>query len=251
MRPRARAVIINADDLGYDPAVTRGILRALREGIVTSATLLVNTPWSAQAARDARGLSVGLHLNLARGTPAWSAFPTALLNDGLFDESRAPTLPPDVAEAECLSQLERFHALAGQRPTHVDVHKHLHRHPGVLEGLIRAARATGLPVRALDPAMHRAFASRGVASPSHFLGETGATAHWTLERLEATVSALPAEGITELMCHPGFAPEQVKSRYAEQREVELATFLHPRASQALARAGVTTVDFRALTAEAR
>ena len=39
------------------------------------------------------------------------------------------------------------------------------------------------------------------------------------------------------MCHPGYPPEAVKSGYSAQREVELATFLHPRAREALSRAG--------------
>src|SRR5688500_7142073 len=62
-------LIVNADDLGYDPAVTRGILRAMRQGVVTSTTLMVNTPWAEDAAREADELSVGLHLNLARHPP--------------------------------------------------------------------------------------------------------------------------------------------------------------------------------------
>src|SRR5512142_879799 len=97
----ARALIINADDLGYDPAVTRGILRAMREGVVSSATFMVNTPFSEAAAREARGLAIGLHLNLARGTPVWSGFPRALRGeDGGVVEARAAALPADAVEAE-------------------------------------------------------------------------------------------------------------------------------------------------------
>lgn len=43
-----RILIINADDLGYDPAVTRGILEAMRAGLVSSATLMrggASMPW--------------------------------------------------------------------------------------------------------------------------------------------------------------------------------------------------------------
>ena len=95
-----RALIINADDLGYDPAVTRGILRAMQEGIVSSATLLVNTPYSEAAAHEAHGLALGLHFNLARGLPVWAAFPSDLLVDGAFSEALAPRLTPAVVEGE-------------------------------------------------------------------------------------------------------------------------------------------------------
>ncbi|WP_426754807.1 carbohydrate deacetylase [Myxococcus sp. Y35] len=242
------ALIINADDLGYDPAVTRGILRAMREGVVSSATFMVNTPWSEAAAREARGLSIGLHLNLARGTPVWSGFPRALLGeDGGFVEARADSLPADVVEAESLAQLARLASLLGQPATHVDVHKHLHLHPGVLEGLARAARSVGVPVRSIDARMRRALESHGVATNAHFVGDAGAEAYWTLERFESALAALPRDGVIELMCHPGYRPETLKSGYAAQREVELETFLHPRAREALARAGIVPCDFRVLT----
>lgn len=245
----ARALIINADDLGYDPAVTRGILRAMREGVVSSATFMVNTPHSEAAAREAKGLAIGLHLNLARGTPVWSGFPRALLGeDGGFVESRAATLPPDVVEAEVFAQLARLAALLGKPATHVDVHKHLHRNPTILEGLSRAARTAGLPVRSTDADMRRTLESHGVATNAHFIGDAGTEAYWTMERFEAHLASLPQDGVIELMCHPGYRPESLKSGYAAQREVELDTFLNPRARELLARAGVVPADFRVLTA---
>jgi len=240
----ARALIINADDLGYDPAVTRGILRAMREGVVSSTTFMVNTAFSEAAAREARGLAIGLHLNLARGMPVWSGFPRALLGeDGGFMESRAASLPPDVVEAETFAQLTRLVGLLGQPATHVDVHKHLHRNPGILQGLARAARAAGLPVRSTDADMRRALEAHGVATNAHFIGDADQEAYWTLERFEAHLASLPADGVIELMCHPGYRPETLKSGYAAQREVELETFLHPRARELLARADVIPVNF--------
>ena len=242
-----RALIINADDLGYDPAVTRGILRAMQEGIVSSATFMVNTPYSESAAREARGLALGLHFNLARGLPTWAAFPSDYLEGGALSEPRAQHLTPDVVEAEALAQLERLDALLGQPATHVDVHKHLHRHPAILEGLARAARTARLPVRSIDAGMRQALRNLGVLTNDHFIGDAGTEAYWTVERLEEQLAALPGEGVTELMCHPGYTPEAVKSGYAQQREVELATFLHPRAHMLLTRLGLEPTDFRVLT----
>jgi hypothetical protein len=243
----ARALIINADDLGYDPAVTRGILRAMREGVVSSATFMVNTPYSEAAAREAQGLSIGLHLNLARGEPVWPGFPRDFLEGGAFSEARAHTLPAEAVEHEARAQLERLATLLGRPATHVDVHKHLHRHPNVLTGLARAARAAVLPVRSIDEPMRRELEAQGVATNAHFVGDAGAEAYWTLERFEASVATLPASGVIELMCHPGYPPEAVKSGYAAQREVELATFLHPRAREVLAQAGLTPTGFSVLT----
>lgn len=246
----SRALIINADDLGYDPAVTRGILRSMQEGIVSSATFMVNTPYSETAADEARGLALGLHFNLARGLPVWAAFPDEFLQVGALSEPLAARLPPDVVEAEALAQLERLDKLLGQPATHVDVHKHLHRHPGVLEGLTRAARTARLPVRSIDEGMRRALRAHGVPTNDHFIGDAGSEAYWTVERLEQHLATLPEDGVTELMCHPGYTPEAVKSGYAQQREVELATFLHPRAHMALTKLGLKPTDFRVLTRSA-
>ncbi|WP_244221697.1 carbohydrate deacetylase [Corallococcus exercitus] len=244
----ARALIINADDLGYDPGITRGILHALREGVVSSATLLVNAPDSEHAARQARGLAIGLHLNLDRGPPVDPGFPRGWRTvDGGLAGARVGELPADVVEAEALAQLERLERLLGQAATHLDVHKHLHRHPQVLEGLSRVARRAGLPVRSIDAAMRGALRARGVATNDHFVGESGQTAYWTQERFSAALAALPAEGVTEWMCHPGHLPEVVTTRYASQREVELTTFLNARSREALARAAIQPTDYRVLT----
>lgn len=235
----ARQLIINADDLGYDPAVSDGILRSMREGLVTSTTLMVNGPFSAEAADRAKDLPVGLHLNLAR----WRSLSGAV--SGEFVEARASELPPDAVRAEALAQLDELQRLLGKPATHVDVHKHLHRLPNVMEGLVAAALERRLPVRSIDAAMRERLASRGVRTNPHFIGDAGAEAYWTLERLRAELEDLP-EGVTELMCHPGYAPTQVRSGYSQQREVELRAFLHPDARAIIERLNIQLVDFRAL-----
>ncbi|MCM2333784.1 MAG: ChbG/HpnK family deacetylase, partial [Anaeromyxobacteraceae bacterium] len=47
--PTARRLVVNADDLGYDPEIDRGILEAHARGLVTSATAMVETPFAAAA----------------------------------------------------------------------------------------------------------------------------------------------------------------------------------------------------------
>jgi predicted glycoside hydrolase/deacetylase ChbG (UPF0249 family) len=233
---KGRAVIINADDLGYDPEVSRGVVEAMREGVVSSTTLIVNGPNSAAAAQLASGLAVGLHLNLARGSK--------LSAKGEWDESQAQQLEPTAVEREAHAQAERFEKLMRARPTHVDVHKHLHRYPNVLEGLAKAAVALRLPVRSVDKATRTALRKARASTNDHFFGETGDAAYWTLERLEKTLEQLPKSGVIELMCHPGYAPKAIESRYAAQREVELATFTNPSARAWLERLDVTPVSWR-------
>src|SRR5207247_10160628 len=60
-------LVVNGDDFGAGAGVDRGIREAHRHGILTSASLLVNTPGADEAARLAAALpdlSVGLHADL-------------------------------------------------------------------------------------------------------------------------------------------------------------------------------------------
>jgi predicted glycoside hydrolase/deacetylase ChbG (UPF0249 family) len=238
-------LIINADDLGYDPSITRGILEAIRFGVVSSATLIVNSPHSLEAAAQAKELPVGLHFNLARYAPCWTRFPKSLLNKGEFSESRAGQLPPEVVETEALAQLDRLENLLGHPATHLDVHKHLHQQPAVLAGLCVAAKKRGLPIRSISDRMRASVRSGGVRTPDHFVGDAGVEPYWTMARLRSTVQEL-RPGLTELMCHPGFAPTKVRTGYAQQREVELATFKHPDARRLLDACQVALASFQAL-----
>lgn len=229
------SLIINADDLGYDPAVTRGIVEAMTAGIVTSTTLMVNGPHAEDAAKAVKGLSlaIGLHLNLARWAPCAHIARALLGADGTFDEAKVSRLPSQMVEVETVAQLDRLKALTGRGASHLDVHKHLHRHQNVLEGVIRAAQARQLPVRSVDASMRVQLKSRGIATNDELLGDTGETAYWTTERLSTVIRGLPSSGVIELMCHPGYTPLVTQSGYSTQREVELHAFISNEARDAL------------------
>lgn len=222
-------LVLNADDFGYDPAVTRGIAESMRRGVVSSTTMIVNSPWSEDAAAQSEGLAIGLHLNLVRFAALSDG--RALSDDGALTETF-------VAD-ETRAQLERLRALLGRGATHVDVHKHAHLRPQVLAGLATAAKEAGLAVRSINDAMRAELKARGVKTNDAFLGDAAADAYWTLERFEAQLDLAPRSGLVELMCHPGYANSHVASGYSAQREVELATFTSPRARLALQQRGLT------------
>jgi hopanoid biosynthesis associated protein HpnK len=149
-------LIVNADDLCWTPGVNRGIVEAFRNGIVTSTSLLANGAAFADgvdAARSARGLGVGVHLNLSDGAPvAERETVTSLLNDeGLFAggpeslllrHARRGLVLREV-EAEWEAQIEKARD-AGIEPTHLDGHKHVHMLPGLFEIALRLAKRHGI-----------------------------------------------------------------------------------------------------------
>jgi len=49
-----------------------------------------------------------------------------------------------------------------------------------------------------------------------------------------------------LMCHPGHAPQHVRSSYAAQREIELETFTSEKARELVSKLGVELVTFETI-----
>lgn len=209
-----KLLVVNADDLGYDPEIDRGILEAHARGIVSSATAMVDTTFAAAALAAAPPtLGVGLH--------------------AVID----PRAGPAEAEAELRRQLARFRSLRGADPTHLDSHKHAHASPPVLQAFVSVAAELGLPVRALDAAQRASLRARGVLAADRFLGDAALRPAWTAERLLEALAAL-GDGVTELMAHPGHAPSHARTSFGAEREVELAALCDPRARVALDRGGV-------------
>src|SRR5581483_3290402 len=117
-----RLLIVNADDFGQSPGITRGVIEAAERGIVTSASLMVRWPAAVEAAAFARarpGFSLGLHLDLGE----WR------YRDGAWSPIYRVVPAEDAAAvaAEVARQWDRFIALAGRPPTHLDSHQHVHR----------------------------------------------------------------------------------------------------------------------------
>lgn len=74
-------------------------------------------------------------------------------------------------------------------------------------------------------------------------GDVGPEAYWTTERLLALLVTL-REGITELICHPGYADAALSaSSYCTQREGELRALCDPAVRGALEAAGIRRIAY--------
>ena len=240
-------LIVNADDLGMTPGVTAGILEAHRNGILTSASLMVNSPWLDEviaALRDYPQLGVGLHFNLTHGKPiAPTDEVNTLINDaGTFfrpDELNARRVNAEHVRSELSAQLDLFVAKLGRRPTHLDNHhRRVEGHPDVFPVMLDMAVEYLLPLRAFDWTYYRQALERGVKVCDLITGEVWQQPYWMVERLIKVIEALP-EGTSEIVCHPGYLDEPLKrSRYSWQREVELRALCDPSVREAVERRGV-------------
>lgn len=251
-----RLLIVNADDFNLTEGVTRGILETHRCGIVTSTTVMVNLPGLEQSrvlVRDFPRLGLGLHLNLTFGPSALLPERVPSLVDGSGRFIRDPARLGAVGEAseiraEWAAQVERFETFFGRRPTHLDTHHHVHRHPRIFEVALDLAARLGLPLRALTPAMAKFIRKRHLPAVDQAVGDVGPEAFWQAEYLLRFLGGLP-QGVTELMCHPGYADAALSvSSYRAQREVELRALCDSRAKDALAASGVRCITYEDLAA---
>ncbi len=249
-------LIVNADDFNLTEGVTRGILEAHRRGIVTSTTVMVNLPGlerSRDLAREIPRLGLGLHLNLTFGPSVLPAREVSSLVDAAGRFIRDPdrvgeTGDPSEIRKEVFAQAGRFEAIFGHPPTHLDMHHHVHRQPRVFEVVLDLAMALEIPLRALTREMAQQIRSRHLLTVDRAVGEVGTEAYWTSERLLALLGTL-AEGVTELICHPGYADASLSvSSYSGQRELELRALCDPRVQTALASGGVHCIAYGDLAA---
>jgi len=283
-------LIINADDFGLTSGVNRAIAEGVRAGGLTSATIMANAPAFAEAAALAKELpclKTGCHVVLIDGKPLASDLPTLAPGGGEFRSSlkefaRAAwrgRIAAGEVQRETEAQIRKIQS-AGVTLTHVDSHKHTHLFPSVLRPVLNAARACGIrgvrnpfePLRswaaglvATTPGLW--LRSAGVAAFGLFAadfrkaiqeegmlttdGTVGIAATGLLDQrtLLAILQALP-EGTWELVCHPGYADDDLKAagtRLVQSRQVELQALTSAESRRMLAARGIELVSYADLS----
>jgi len=236
-----KRLIINADDFGLTPGVTRGILDAHLNGVVTSASALMNSPQVTEslneAFRVAPNLGMGVHLVLTWNKPLLKPekVPSLVDGGGYFYGSpqiseHADDFNLNDVRNEWQAQIEAFIA-TGRRPDHLDSHHHSsYINPKLFTLMLKLAQKYSLPIRYpsipeessldIEPFI-QILGHHSVRFPQSCI-----TAFYdegvSFANLSTIISMIP-EGISELMCHPGLSDSDLMkgSSYAAQREAEL------------------------------
>lgn len=238
-----KLLIVNADDFGLTEGVSRAVLDAHRDGIVTSTSVLAVAPAFERTCRwlaDAPELGVGAHLAVVGEDPpllSAAEIPSLVDRRGRFHVSWRQFLPraaagrvdPDDLRRELSAQLDRLEQ-AGLRLDHLDTHQNVHLWPSVREvvlalgrergiGAVRVTRSsapgvTGAVVRRLATALVARCRTEGWCFPDVSTGLDGAGHLDASAMLVALRHLAAAPGATaELATHPGSHDDPALARY--------------------------------------
>jgi hypothetical protein len=212
--PDARLLIVSCDDLGSSHAANVGVYEAVRQGVATSASLMVPAPWAREAASRYRGEDVGVHLtvnaehDLYRWGPITHA-PSLLDGDGGFPRTVTDVWEhADMEEVrrECRAQIERA-IYWGFDVSHLDAHLGaLAMRPEFFSVYVDLAVELALPIRLSSAATERVIgfpfrqlaAEEGLVFPDHLAAPRSPGSRGVLDQ----VLANPLPGVTEVTLRP-------------------------------------------------
>jgi hopanoid biosynthesis associated protein HpnK len=278
-----KQVIFTADDFGLTPEVNAAVARAHRDGVLTTASLMIGASAAQEAIEIARmlpSLGVGLHVTVADGRPYLppAEIPALVNGQGLLPSNLAvagvnwffsPRARAQLRK-EITAQFDAFKA-TGLVCDHVNAHNHMHLHPTVLSIIMDCAKEHGVRhVRVpyepgvmagggngmrrmieigLTPwiaLMRRRLVRAGFVC-NDWLAGLSATGHMNETRVLACLGVLK-DGVTEFYFHPAewASPELKRNAPDYDRTGELEALLSPAVVHRLQDLGLKPMVFRDL-----
>lgn len=211
-------LIVNADDFGLSPGISNGILSAMRNGVVSSTSVIVKSPYldkTVKVVANNLDLDWGLHVVL---------------------KTQGGQMSEKYLIEESSRQVAIFRKNFGVNPTHIDYHG----------GFRFSARLY--------------FAARMFAQ-SHKLGFRYDNHHRLVTTFYGMKNYLPArdcvdirslieifgslgEGVTELICHPGWTSNRLADPYRMERRLEYKALVDAKVFEVLKDNKITLISYR-------
>ncbi len=280
-----RRLIVTADDFGLAVAVNEAVERAHMHGILSTASLMVSAPQTADAVARARrlpNLRVGLHVVLVNGHPA---LPPARVPDLVDEQGRFSSnlfaagvryfFKPRVRaqlEAEIREQFQLF-SETGLALDHANAQNHMHVHPTILSLMMKVGRDFGLrairvpyePFRPAWRATRTHFRARfmqavslapwmmlmkrrvrgGGFAANDYIFGMIDTGHMDAARIGEYIAALPP-GVSEIYSHPATARFDSADPPEADYAGEFAALVDPAVIEKLRESDVQPVTFSEL-----
>jgi len=241
----------------------------------------------------ALGIGVHLNLTNGPPAAAKAQVKSLVNAAGEFDASPESLLLRLASNTASLAEIENeWHAQirkireAGIEPTHLDGHKHVQMLPGLFEIALRLAKRHAIPairvsheasplrsalsaggeknasvvmkqgvqargLKLLARDAHELAERAGIATADYFCG-IAQTGELTREGLARLIRVLP-EGTTELMCHPGYADDDLaatSTRLQASRQTELEILTDTSVRNLVASQGIRLINYGMLASEA-
>jgi len=224
----AKLLILHADDLGAAHSVDAASLDALDKGAISSASIMMPTPWVTEVAAYARahpGADLGLHLTL---TSEWETYrwgsvspadkiPSLLDSAGTFPNEEklvAAKAKPVEVEREIRAQIDRALEL-GIRPTHLDSHMgSLFTTPELIATYVKVAHDYHLPFLAVKgsplAAPQAGLTSRDILLDAVIIASPEVPRdQWKEFYLKSIAGLKP--GLTEMIVHLGHDDSELQA----------------------------------------
>jgi predicted glycoside hydrolase/deacetylase ChbG (UPF0249 family) len=261
----ARLLIINADDFGRSHASNEGTFRALKDGVVSSTTLMVPCPWALHAMQllsDHPEISCGVHLTVVCDVSHYRCGPLTCRDKvpSLVDETgffypleRIPALLAQVKlselEVEFRAQIEAVLA-AGLSPTHLDWHCLSNGgRVDIFELTIKLAEEYGLAVRVFNRSTGEALQQRGLPTNDHDVLDS-----YRLDIVEKSawyaraLRELPS-GLSEWAVHPALGTPEMQAIEPESwqvRPTDLAFLISQEARSIIEQEEIVLLSYKPL-----
>jgi predicted glycoside hydrolase/deacetylase ChbG (UPF0249 family) len=236
----ARLLIINADDFGRSHASNEATLHALKDGVVSSTTLMVPCPWALHAMQllsEHPEISFGVHLTVVCDVSHYRCGPLTSRNKvpSLVDETgffyMVERIPQWLAQVK-LSELEvEFRAqieavlAASLKPTHVDWHcLYNGGRADIFEMTVRLAKEYGLALRVSDRPVIEALQRQGLPTNDYDVLDS-----YRLDTVEKStcyaqlLREVPG-GLSEWAVHPGLGNAELQAIEPESWQVRQTDF---------------------------
>jgi hopanoid biosynthesis associated protein HpnK len=277
-----RRIIINADDFGLCDGINEAVAQAHTDGILTSATIMVNMPAAEKAVKIAKklpSLGIGVHLNLTEGRPISKdpCISRLIDSDGQFVHSPfklsllslAGHKIREAIRTELAAQIQ-WVIDHGLKPTHLDSHNHIHSFPALFSIVCQSARSFQIPairwtfepkelssipwpmtsedgrIRALKV---RIMAKINRMQNKDFLKNDALLGVAHTGKIDVNffkaVTLYNSAANVEIMTHPGFidSPDADESRLLHQGKVELDALCSEKTRQYFKEANIKLVHY--------
>ncbi len=223
-------LIVNADDYGYFPCISRGIVDAAKTKTITATGILANHPRLSEQLdwlNTVPDLDLGVHLNLTFNQPLTNAMREKLARwQGCFPNAYSMSLmlvtgkmPIKIVREEWCAQIE---ACQSRKLVFLNSHEHIHMLPVLFPLVLELAEAYNIPhIRLTQAEWLKPLSTAGlirntlmqamqtinqqrVKTPTPLFLGLSHSGKLNYDVLTGLFSKLKAGKSYELMCHPGY-----------------------------------------------